>query len=117
ASVNAVGHTGHTLCHSCLHKLVVEGSVGILKPSVAMEQGVSTRSGLHSLVKGLEYKRIVIAIPQHKGHNAPVIEIQNSAEIDLVYFSSLIPLKLGHIGQPFFIRLFCIELAIQQVFS
>lgn len=83
------------MCHSCLHKLVVEGSVGILKPSVAMEQGVSTRIGLHSLVKGLEYKRIVIAIPQHIVHNAPVIEIQNSAEIDLVYFAILSPLFAG----------------------
>ena len=82
-----------------------------------MEQGVSARIGLHSLVKGLEYKRIVIVIPQHIGHNAPVIEIQNSAEIDLVYFATLIPLELGHVGQPFLIRLFRIELSIQKVFS
>ena len=36
AVINAMGNTGHTLCHSGLCKFVVEGTVGILKTSVAI---------------------------------------------------------------------------------
>ena len=38
AVINAMRHAGHTLRHPRLHKLVVEGTVGVLKPSVAVEQ-------------------------------------------------------------------------------
>ena len=65
------------------------------------------------LVKGLEYKRIIVVFSNDIGHNAPVVEIQNGTEIELMYFCPLIPFELGHIGQPFFIRLAGIELAVQ----
>ena len=49
AIINAVGNTRHTLRHSCLYKFVVEGTVGILKFSVAVKQGMGDsgeRSGV-----------------------------------------------------------------------
>ena len=67
--INAVGHTGHTLRHPRLHKLLVEGPVGILKSSVAMEQGMCIRIGLNRLVKGFENQRIVVAITEHIGYD------------------------------------------------
>ena len=54
AVINAMRHAGHTLRHARLHKLVVEGTVGVLEPSVAMKQGLCVRIGFHSLIKGLE---------------------------------------------------------------
>lgn len=77
---------------------------------------MGVRIGPHRLVKGFEYERIIIAFSNHIGHNAPIIEVQNGSEIDFVYVNTLIPFGLGHIGQPLFIRLFRIELAVQQVF-
>lgn len=38
AVINAVGNAGHTLRHSGLYKFVVEGTVGILKSSVAVKE-------------------------------------------------------------------------------
>ena len=75
AVVNAMRHTGHTLRHSRLHELVVESAVGVLEPSVAMEQRMCVRIGLHSLVEGFENQRIIVAFAEHKGHDAPVTKI------------------------------------------
>ena len=76
-------HAGHTLRHPGLHKLVVEGTVGVLKPSVAVEQRMRVRIGFHSLIKGLENQRIVIAFAEHIGHDAPVAEVEDGAQIEL----------------------------------
>ena len=54
AVINAMRHAGHTLRHPSLHKLVMEGAVGVLEPSVTMEQRMRVRIGFHSLIKGLE---------------------------------------------------------------
>ena len=55
AVVNAMRHTGHTLRHPRLHKLVVEGTVGVLKPSVAVKQRVSVWICLDPAVLQLLY--------------------------------------------------------------
>ena len=89
--MNAVSHTGHTLRHTSLHEFTVEYSACVLETSVAVEQRMCIRVGLHSPVKGLEYERIVIALTQRIGHNAPVTEVQNSAQIELMYLNTLIP--------------------------
>ena len=82
AVINAMGNTGHTLCHSGLCKFVVEGTVGILKTSVAMKQGMCVRIGLNRLVEGFENQRIVVALTKRIGHDAPVTEIQNGTQIE-----------------------------------
>ena len=68
-------HTGHTLRHPCLHELVVEGTVGVLEPSVAVEQRLRVRIGLHRLVEGFENQRIIVAFAEYIGHNTPVTMI------------------------------------------
>ena len=115
AVVNAVGHTGHTLCHPGLLELVVKGSAGVLEPSVAVEQRVSVRVSLNGLVKGLVDKRVIITLTDHIGHDAPVTEVQDGAQVEFVYCSSLIPFEFSHIGQPLLIGLVCPELAVKKI--
>ena len=115
--VNAVGHTGHTLSHSSLYEFVVECSACVLEASIAVEQRMGIRVCLNSLVKGFVNEWVIIALTQHIGHDAPVTEIQDGAQIKFMYLNTLIPFELRHIGKPFLIRLLRIELAVQQVFS
>ena len=75
AVINAMRHAGHTLRHTCLHELVVEGAVGVLEPSVAVEQRMRVRIGLHSLVEGFENQWVIVVFTEHVGHDAPVAEI------------------------------------------
>ena len=117
AVINAVGNAGHTLRHSGLYKFVVEGTVGILKSSVAVKQGMCVRIGLNCLVEGFENQRIVVALTKHIGHDAPVTEIQNGTQIEFVYLSSLIPLEFCYIGKPLLVGLCSIELPIQKILS
>ena len=58
AVVNAIA--GHTLRHARLHKLVAEGTVGVLKTSVAAEQRMRVRIGLRSLVEGFENQWVIV---------------------------------------------------------
>ena len=117
AVINAMRHAGHTLRHPSLHKLVVEGTVGVLEPSVTMEQRMRVRIGFHSLIKGLENQRIVIAFAEHIGHNAPIAKVEDGAQIELLYLHTLKPLEFGHIGKPLFIGLCGIKLPVQKVFG
>ena len=75
AVINAMRHAGHTLRHARLHKLVVEGTVGVLKPSVAVEQRMRVRIGLRSLVEGFENQWVIVVFTERVGHNAPVAEV------------------------------------------
>ena len=75
AVVNTMRHTGHTLRHPCLHELVLKGTVGVLKPSVAVEQRMRVRIGLHSLVEGFENQWVIVVFTEHVGQNAPVAEV------------------------------------------
>ena len=115
AVINAVRNSGHTLRHASLYKFVVEGTVGILKTSVAMKQGMCVRIGLNRLVEGFENQRIVVALTKHIEHDAPVTEIQNGTQIELVYLSSLIPLEFCYIGKPLLVGLCSIELPVQKI--
>ena len=73
--INTMRHTGHTLRHPRLHKLVVESAVGILESSVAMEQRMRVRRSLHSPIKGFENQRIIVTFTEYIGHNAPVAKV------------------------------------------
>lgn len=75
AVIDAMRHAGHTLRHSRLHELVVEGTVGVLEPSVAVEQRMRVRIGFHSLIKSLENQRIVVTLAEYIGHDAPVTKV------------------------------------------
>lgn len=110
-------HTGHTLRHACLYELVVESAVGVLEPSVAVEQGMRVRIGFHSLIKGLENQRIVIAFAEHIGHDAPVAKVEDGAQIEFLYLHTLKPLEFCHIGEPLLIGLCGIKLPVQKILS
>ena len=71
--INALGYAGHTLCHSSLLQFLMECSVCILKPSIRMKDRVSIRIHLHGLVKGLEYKRVVVSGSNDERDDAAVI--------------------------------------------
>ena len=85
--VNAVRHTGHTLYHSSLLKFMVEYPAGVLKASVAMEQRMGIRIGLNSLIKGLVNEWIIVSFAENIGHNTPVTEIQDGAQIGVRFLS------------------------------
>ena len=93
----------------------MEGSVCILESAVGVKNGMGIRISLHSLVKGLEYKRIIVSVSNHKGDYAPVIEIQNGAEVNFVDFNTLIPLKLSYICEPLFVRGFGTKISVQYI--
>ena len=112
AIVDTVCHTGHALRHASFLQLVVKGSAGVLKPSVAVEQGMCVRISFHSLVKGFVDKWVIVAIAQHIGHDTPVTQIQDGAEIKLVNHDPLIPFEFSHIRQPLLVRLVRVELAV-----
>ena len=93
----------------------MEHSVGILKSSVAVEDGLSVRICLYGGIKSIVYQWIVIAVPNLIGDNAPVIEIENGTEIDFVYLNAFIPLELRNIRQPFLVRLLRMEVPVENV--
>lgn len=97
--INAVRRAGHALRHSCLHELVVKCPVGILEPSVAMEQGVRVWIGFHGIFKGFVNQWIVIAFAEHIGHDAPVAKVEDGAQIEFMYHytvKSLCILSINH---------------------
>ena len=93
----------------------MEGAVGILKTTIAMEQRVGIRIRLYSTVKGLENQWVVIAITYDISNKATVIEIQDCTEIYFVYLNTLIPFELRNVGKPFLVGLVRIELAVKEV--
>lgn len=96
---------------------MVKGSVGILEPSVTVKQWMGIRVGLNSLVKGLVNEWIVITLTEYIGHDTPVIQVQNGAQVELVYRDSFVPFELCYIGQPLLVGLVCMELAVQKILS
>lgn len=100
-----------------LYKFLVECSACILVASVTVEQRACVWIELNSPVKGLEYERIVIALTQRIGRDAPVTEVQNSAQIKLMHLNTLIPFELRHISEPLLIGFVSVKLTAQQVFG
>ena len=88
-----------------------------MESSVTMEQGMRVRIGFHSLIKGLENQRIVVAFAEHIGHDAPVAKVEDGAQIEFLYLHTLKPLEFGHIGEPLLIGLCGIKLPVQKVFG
>ena len=88
----------------------MKGSAGVLEPSVAMEQGMGIRINFNSLIKGLINERIIVALTEYIGHDPPVVEIKDGAQVYLVYCNP--PHTTCHIGQPFLIWLVHMELAV-----
>ena len=73
------------------------------------------RIGCHGPVKGLKDQGVVVAVPDDERYDAPVIKIQNSTEIDLVFLCSDVILELCHISQPFLVRLVRMKFPLQNI--
>ena len=78
---------------------------------------MSVRVILDRLVKGLEYKWVIIPVADHIGNDTPVVEVQNCTEIDLVDLDALIPFELRYIRKPLLVGSLGVKLPAQQVFS
>ena len=113
--INAFGDSGHTLGHASFGQHMVECSVRILETSVTVTQRVSIRICSHCCPECVKHQRIVIGIPNHIADNSPVIQVQDGAEIYLLYLDTNVVLEFSNIGQPFLVRLVCLELAVQQI--
>ena len=100
--INAVRRAGHALHHSCLHELVVKCPVGILEPSVAMEQEVRVWIGFHGIIKGFVNQWIVIAFAEHIGHDAPVAKVEDGAQIEFMYHYTVKSLEFRHLSETLF---------------
>ncbi len=113
--VDALANAGHTLDHPGLLELVVKDPAGVLEPSIAVKQRMSIRVGFHSFVEGFVNKRVVITLAEHIRHNAPVVQVKDGAQIELVYRSPIIPLEFRYIGEPLLIGLVRVKLPVQDV--
>ena len=113
--VDAAAYTRHALGHASTFQLVVKYFTCILKASVRMEQGMRVWIGLYRLVQCFKHKRVVIVLPENIRDDAPVIQVQNSTEVQLVYFYPVIPSELCHIREPFFVWLVCPKLAVKNI--
>ena len=114
--IDAMGDSGHTLCHTGLLQLVVEGAVCVLESPVGMEDGMGVGIAAYRPVKGFEHQRIIVVLADNKGNNASVIEIQDCTEIDLVYLDAFVPLELCNIRQPLLVGRLRVKISIQDVF-
>ena len=75
------------------------------------------RIGFHRLVECFEYKKVVIAIADNKGYDAPIVKIQNGTKVDFVCFRTFVPFEFRYVSKPLFIGPLCMEFAIQYIFS
>ena len=103
AIVDTASNTGHTLCHSCIQKLLVEGSAGVLESSVTVEQWVRIRIFQNSLIQRIENEFVVVSVPNNVADDSSVTQIKNRTQIEFVDDWTFIPLKLCYIGQPLFV--------------
>ena len=127
AIVNTASNTGHTLCHSCIQKLLVEGSAGVLESSVTMEQRVSIRIFQNSLIQRVENEFVVVSVTNNVADDSSVTQIKNRTQIEFVDDWTFIPLKLCYIGQPLFVgmprpkfpvqKILCCHLWVRSIFG
>ena len=115
AIVNAASNTGHTLCHSGIKKLLVEGSAGVLESAVTVEQRVCIRIFQNSFIKRIENQLVVVPVTNNVADDSPVTQIKNCTQIEFVDNWTFIPLELCYISQPLFIRTTCPELSVQKI--
>ena len=115
--VDTVCHPGHALRHACLFEPVVERPVRILESPVAVKQRMRIRVRFHCLVKSFEYERVVIPFTDDMSDDAPVVQIEDGTQVELLRTVPIPVFELRDIGQPFLVWFVRMELAVQQVFG
>ena len=113
--VDAVCHARHALSHARLFKFVMKCPIRVLKTSVTVEQWMRVRIQLNRFVEGFVNQRVIVAFPDDISDDTSVAKIENGTEVELVYFDTLIPFELSHVGKPLLVGLVGTELAVEQV--
>ena len=94
-------------------ELQPEAFTGVLKPSVAMNQGLCIGIFLQGEIKGCKYEMVVVAPSYGIGNDIIGFQVKNSAEVEFL------PIAIGHfcnICEPFFVCVFCTKVSGQYVF-
>lgn len=117
AIINAVCHSGHTLLHMEFLEPRVELPACILESPIAVEQRMCVRLKLNGLIKGAHHQWIVVMVTDLERHDSAVIQVEDSAQIDLVNFDASVVLKLGYVRQPLLVRRFGVKFSVQVVFG
>lgn len=113
--VNTAANTGHTLRHTGIQQLLVEGSAGVLESTIAVEQRMRIWIFQNGFVKGIKDQLVVISVAENVADNSAITQVKDCTQIELVDNWTFIPLKLCHIGQPLFIWPSCPELPVQKI--
>ena len=114
--VNTLAYPRHTLRHPSRSQLVVEHPGRVLKAPVAVEQRMRVRVGGKGAIQGFMHQGAVVGVPENKGDNPPVAQIQYGAEVKFMDGWPHIIFELCYIGQPLFIGLVRVKLAVQHIF-
>ena len=94
---------------------MVEWTTCVLEASVTVAQWMRIWFGSNRCPKSVEYQRIVVGIPDYIADDPSVIQIQDGAEIYLLYFNPDIVLEFRNISQPLLVGLVCLEFPVQQI--
>ena len=113
--VYAVCHSGHALGHAGFFQLGMEYSVRVLKSSVAVEDGMRIGVCLDGGIKCVINQRVVVAVSNHIGNDAPVVQIKNGAEIDLALLIVLVPFEFRNIRQPLLVWSIRMEVPVKNI--
>ena len=113
--VNALSHLGHALCNASRSQLVMEDLGSIGAAPVAVEQRVGAGIGLQCLIQSAMDQGSVVGVPDDKGDDPSVTQIQDGAQVELAHGISRIVVKLRHIGEPLFVGAVGVKLAVQYI--
>lgn len=84
AIVNALTYSGHALGHPGCGQLVMKYPGRILKAPIAVEQGMCVRICGNGPIQRLMDQGAVIGVPEGKGDDPPVAQVQDRAEVEFV---------------------------------
>ena len=93
----------------------MEDLSGIGAAPVAVEQRAGSGIALQCLSQSAMDQGSVVGVPDDKGNDAPVTQIQDGAQVELAHVGARIVVKLRHIGEPLFVGAVGVKLAVQHI--
>ena len=115
AIVDAVCHSGHAVEASVLLHQAEELLACVLESTVTVAEGMSIRLCIKRIPESLHHDRIVVAVAYPVCDYAPVIEIEDCAEVYLVHISIIVILEFRDICEPFLIGFRGCEFPVEYV--
>lgn len=76
---------------------------------------MSLRIGGYGGGKGIKDENVVVVVTKGEGDNSPVVEIQNSTEVEFAYYGPDIVFEFRHICQPLHVGRIGMEAATQVI--